>query len=187
MDKDFILQVFKETNDHMRNTERKYLIVTAAYIGLMSVFFSSVTQILYEIEDTSKSDIIRSVSTSGFLLIIGLVVYMLQKWYRAWKQHYLDVCLNITDFHSIDSPDQLMLLPYWLQRKTPHGTLSIDNLLNYVTVLINFVLITVISYSFFYLVGNVVASIISIVLITLYLIFLHLVIRATRRDRFLSA
>jgi len=42
IDKDFLLALFQETNDHMRNTEQKYLIITAAYIGLISVLASTI-------------------------------------------------------------------------------------------------------------------------------------------------
>jgi hypothetical protein len=72
----------------------------------------------------------------------------MQQWYRVWKEHYLDICLNIRK-HFIDEVflrNNEKLFPYWLRKETPPSKISIDNLFKYITLLMNFSLVYLISY-----------------------------------------
>jgi hypothetical protein len=72
------------------------------------------------------------------LLFIGTVVYVMQLWFRAWKEHYLLVCLNIRK-HIEAAPNPEGVFPYWLRDiPTDSGRFSFDNLIMYVTLLVNF-------------------------------------------------
>lgn len=108
-DKEFLIAVFHETNEHMRNTEQKYLIITAAYLGLASAISSTVV--------SSVGTASRATLTSHFLLLLmGSMVYVMQGWYRSWKLHYLNVCQSACAhfFDVAPIPDE-KILPYWLR------------------------------------------------------------------------
>ena len=134
-DKEFLMQVFTETGAHIRATDRKSLIVTGSYIGLFSIFLSSLAQTCLTGSPITFSWL--SVAIQTFFLLVGTCIYIMQQWYRAWKEHYLEVSLAIrkefVDDNRISSNDKI--LPYWLRREVPESRISIDNLLKHVTVI----------------------------------------------------
>jgi len=93
-DKSFLMEVFKETGAHLRTTKRKSLIVTGAYIGLFSVFLSSLARTCLSDPPVTLSCSWLSIGIQMFFLLIGTCIYVMQQWYRAWKEHYLEVCLT---------------------------------------------------------------------------------------------
>ena len=73
----------------------------------------------------------------------------MQQWYRAWKEHYVDVSLRIrtkfiTDESMSENYDKM--LPYWLRKEWSGSRISVDNLLKFVTLIINFIIVILISY-----------------------------------------
>lgn len=187
MDKDFLLAVFRETHYHIRATERKYLIITGAYLGFLTVLLS-VIRGDFLANTTNSSQVVR-LSTFSFFLFVGLIVHMKQKWYRAWKDHYLETSYNLGQrFLGAASPEDLTTMPYWLRQKTPKGGFSIDNILNYFTIIINSVLLLVIAVQGSALVvSHALGTLVEILLVTAYIGFMYYVEKMTTRSPALFA
>lgn len=136
MDKDFLKEVFKETNAHIRATEQKSLILTVAFVG----FYLNGFVYVLKGQGIAASNAAAPLIVFAFhllLLFVGTVVYVMQLWFRAWKEHYLLVCLNIRK-HFEASPNPESAFPYWLRDIAIHtGRFSFDNLIMYVTLLVN--------------------------------------------------
>jgi hypothetical protein len=114
---DFLKEVFKESNSHLRATDRKSLIVTGAYIGLFSVFLSSVA--IGRWSEINMMSMWLQIAVQLFFLVVGTCIYIVQQWYRAWKEHYIDVCVNIRK-HFMPDTDYPGVLPYWLRHDSPN-------------------------------------------------------------------
>ncbi len=120
IDKDFLKEVFTETNAHIRATDRKSLLVMNSYIGLFSVFLSSLAIGRWSGSGSPSPWVQIVVQT--FFLVVGSCIYIMQQWYRAWKEHYIEVCLNIRKpFHGgrkhfMAEADYPGILPYWLRK-----------------------------------------------------------------------
>lgn len=78
---DFLFLVFTETNEHIRATDEKSVLMVGSFIALIGVLAALVFG-----EDVVKW---QYFILSVFILIVGHCVYMLQSWYRKWKEHYL--------------------------------------------------------------------------------------------------
>lgn len=177
MNKEFLLAVFHEVNDHMRNTEQKYLIVTASYLGLLSVITSSITS------STTGS---RSGIVSHFLLLlIGTAVYIMQGWYRAWKRHYLSVCLNIRQRFAVTMDEGLC--PYWLRPTVKVRRRTIDNLLKGLTLLVNLGLACLIASELREGITGLSGTAVAILFVLLYGLFLFALDRMMRISNYLTA
>jgi len=114
----------------------------------------------------------------------------MQQWYRAWKEHYIEVSLAIRkeflNDERMTSNDKIF--PYWLRRGVPGSRLSVDNILKYVTVVINFILVVLISYQVLELHQNRNLAILIVVLIILaYIGILFLVQMRIRKGQHLFA
>lgn len=93
IEKQFFLELFKEIGAHIRTTEQKSLMVTGAYIGLFSIFLSNLINSCLGLSQLKFSWL--SVAIQLFFLLMGTCIYIMQQWYRAWKEHYLDISLRI--------------------------------------------------------------------------------------------
>jgi len=188
IESDFLLLVFQEVNDHMRNTEQKYLIITAAYIGLISVLVSTFGGRQAPGDPLSIDPTIVSLFSHLFFLVIGLTVYVMQAWYRTWKEHYLKVCLDLKR-HFVQRQDNPALFPYWLRQdftKT-RTKLLIDNFLKYLTFSTNVFLAVLISGAAAFLSKSRILDIAFMAFVAGCLVFPILLERKIRRDRFLLA
>jgi len=145
IDKDFLKEVFKEANSHIRATDRKSLAVSGAFIGLFSIYLSSVAVGRWSNNSDSLTLVVH-VAVQAFFLSIGICIYIMQQWYRAWKEHYIEICLNIRKQFMPDS-DYPGVLPYWLRHELPESRMSVDNLLKSLTGIVNFVLVFIMSYN----------------------------------------
>ena len=185
MDKAFLHILFKITNDHIRTTERKYLVVTVAFIGLFSVLLSTMPFGVHAGSDVPPWST-QSLAAQGLLLVMGSFVYIMQNWYRAWKAHYLDVCLAIHQHVGKDVP--VRLLPYWLRREIPENRFSVDNLLKLLTIGVNLLLVALICAHLTVIFESHATSIgASVVLAVSYLCFLYAVDKTMRKTNFLYA
>ena len=183
-DMEFLKEVFKETNSHLRATERKSLVVTGAYIGLFSIFLSSFANI--DGTGYSPSPWLQ-VAVQVFFLIVGSCIYLMQQWYRAWKEHYIDVSFEISK-RFMPEADYRDLLPYWLRVDSKGSRISIDNLLKYLTATINFVIVFIICYELLDLLTNQkLAILIVAVLILSYIGLLYVADRVIGKNRMLVA
>jgi hypothetical protein len=185
---EFLTKVFAEIGAHIRTTERKSLVVTGSYIGLFSVFLSTLAHTCLTGSSIKISWI--GVAIQSFFLLIGTCIYVMQQWYRAWKEHYLEVSLAIRKEFINDErmSHNERILPYWLRREVPASRLSVDNVLKYVTVVINFILVILISYQVLELHQNRNLAILIVVLIfLLYIGVLLLVQFRIRKDQSLLA
>lgn len=173
--KEFLKEIFSEAGAHIRTTERKSLILTGAYIGMFSIFLSSIAKTCLSGSPIALSWV--SVAIQLFFLLIGTCIFVMQQWYRAWKEHYLKVSLHIRrefmDDNSISNEDKF--LPYWLRGYSRDSKISVDNLLKLLTVIINFIIVVLISYQVLELLKNRSLSIIIIILmIALYIVIVGL-------------
>lgn len=138
----YLNNLFKVINDHIRSTERKYLIITGAYVALFSYFAKS-TNLDQLFSSTDKINI-HIIISHGIFWMFGLCVYIMQYWYRIWKEHYIDTSYNINKVLSEESIDD-EVLPYWLRKKNNNPGLSIDSLLSYLSIFINLLVLIVAS------------------------------------------
>ncbi|MES9975096.1 MAG: hypothetical protein ABW094_12610 [Candidatus Thiodiazotropha sp.] len=185
LDKEFLKDVFKEINSHIRATERKSLIITGAYIAFFSVLLSMVSkQTATGAEENTQW---LQVAIQAFFLIVGSCIYVMQQWYRAWKEHYIDVCLEIRK-QFLPNTDYPGILPYWLQRNVPESRMSIDNLLKHLTASINFVIVFVICYELLGLISNQkIAILLVAILILTYIGLIYLTDKRIQKSNILSA
>ena len=136
MNDDFLKEVFTETNAHIRATEQKSLVLTGAFVGFYLNGFIYVLK-GQGIADSNTTDPFVVLVFHLLLLFIGTVVYVMQLWYRAWKEHYLQVCIEIRK-HFEPTPSTESVFPYWMRSlATENGRFSFDNLVMYVTLLVN--------------------------------------------------
>jgi hypothetical protein len=164
---EFLAKVFTETGAHIRATDRKSLAVTGAYIGLFSIFLSTLAHTCLTGSSITFSWL--SVAIQTFFLLVGTCIYVMQQWYRAWKEHYLEVSLAIRKEFINDErmSSNHTMFPYWLRRGVPESRISIDNILKHLTVAINFILVLLISYQVLELHQNRNLAILIVILIVL--------------------
>lgn len=138
---DFLFTIFTETNEHIRATDEKRVLITGSYIALIAV-------IIVVLLDKTNTNSLTYFIFSLFILLIGSCVYILQLWYRAWKEHYLEICYNIASNFKLEEN----FLPFWLREHRGVRKFSADKVLSLITGLINF---GVISFSLYSL-GNLI-------------------------------
>lgn len=129
--KDYEIAVFSEVNEHMRNTEQKQIAISVAYLGVVGVVVSLLP---------SEGGAILTPSSLTFsvwllLAITGCTVLALQKWYRVWKEHYMDKIRNTANRWNVDST----ICACWMdmQPKCIGSKPRPDNLHMYFTLLLN--------------------------------------------------
>jgi hypothetical protein len=111
----------------------------------------------------------------------------MQQWYRAWKEHYIDVCLEIRK-HFMPDQDYPGILPYWLRHEVPESRMSVDNLLKNLTAAINLVLVFIISYNLQEVLTNRnLATLAVAVMILTYIGVIYATDRVIRKSRNLFA
>lgn len=140
----FLFEVFEEANAHIRENDRKSLLVTGVYVSLFSLFVGSLMR-------TTSPPALEgwpSVLAQAFFLIIGGCVFILQQWYRAWKMHYLEICQKLTQhfFPADDFEAVRDMLPYWLRPKFRSSRISVDNMFQYLVFLVNTVIAALLSH-----------------------------------------
>lgn len=184
-DRSFLIEVFKECNAHMRATERKSLIVTGSYIGLFSILVSTSVG-GQQATDPSRNAWV-ALMVFSFFLIVGSTVYLMQQWYRAWKEHYMEVCLSIRKTVMEEVKNQ-GALQYWLRQDIPESRISVDEVLKYLTVGVNVVVLLMICYTGLPLFVNAnLGVVVAMALVVGYLGFLYVVDRGLRKSNFLFA
>lgn len=184
-DRDFLREVFKEANSHIRATDRKSLFVTGAYISLFSLFLSSAVAGRWSVAPSPTPW--AQAAVQAFFLVVGSCIFVMQQWYRAWKEHYIDVCFEIRKvlMPEVDPPS---VLPYWLRHGLPDSRISIDNLLKYLTTGVNFLLVFLICYDFMTGIANKNLAILIVTAVVLaYLAFIYATNRAIRKSKRLFA
>jgi hypothetical protein len=185
VDRDFLIEVFKETNSHIRATDRKSLLVTGAYISLFSLFLSSVS--IGRWSDSTPPPPWVQIGVQGFFLMVGSSIFVMQQWYRAWKEHYIDVCIEIRK-KFMPEVEHLIVLPYWLRYEMYESRISIDNLLKYLTTAVNFVLVFLICYDLMNILPNRNLAILIVAAVILaYVGLIYATDRVIRKSRRLFA
>lgn len=183
-DRHFLIEVFKESNSHIRATDRKSLIVTGAYISLFSLLLTSVAA--RRGSELPPSPWVQ-IAVHGFFLVVGSCIFVMQQWYRAWKEHYIDVCLEIRK-EFLPDLDRPGIVPFWLRREVPESRISIDNLLKHLTAAVNFVLLFLICYDVMSLLPNRnLAILILAAMILAYMTLIYSTDRVIRKSRQLFA
>lgn len=138
-EEDFELEVFSQVNEHLRATDRKYWLASGAFISLFVIFVSRLSEGDI-ITSTPKPDEVfaawKSIAMHFFIGLFGLIVYLMQNWYRAWKEHYLDVAHELRRKIYPDNNNN-KYLPFWLQENTPEQPISVDNSLKLIIFLLN--------------------------------------------------
>ena len=137
------IAVFAEINEHMRNTEQKQLSISVAFLGVVAVVLSVLPSSNGKLLNPSPLNFF----VYALLAFTGCTVYALQRWYRAWKEHYMGRARDVVAWWGV--PKQLC--PYWMVHSEAHeGTLNLsfkaDNLNVYFTGLLNTFLVAFGSY-----------------------------------------
>jgi len=156
---DFLLSVFEESNEHIRATDEKNILIASSFVALIAVMMAI---LMDKISIISWTYFVFSL----FIIIIGFCILMLQLWYREWKEHYLDICREITLNFNLEDK----LLPFWLRKTSINTVFSADKFLLLITFLIN---ISIISYSL-YLLWNLMKYSLSLkILILIFSLILY--------------
>lgn len=178
IDKDFLKEVFNETNAHLRNTEQKSMMVTGGYIALFSLMYTSFVKDGSLLENQPWVEILGLV----FFMFIGSCIHILQQWYRAWKVHYIEVCIEIRK-QFITNDENLNVLPYWLRTSESATNISIDNILKYLTIIINLIILIITSYKLFNLFQNIYVAFLSVIfLVSGYFLLLYFTDKSIRKN-----
>jgi hypothetical protein len=187
MDKDFLKEVFKETNAHIRATEQKSLVMTGAFVGFYLNGFTGVLK-GQGIAASSFADPWLVILFHLALLVVGTIVYAMQLWYRAWKEHYMVVCFELRK-QFVPILDSEAPFPYWLrQMPKAEGRFSLDNLVMYVTLLVNMGVLFLVANDILEFVKNQNAAILSIAgAFVAYLTLVTTANRVMRSPTFLHA
>ena len=163
--------LFYEVNNHLRNTENKYITISLSYFGFVSVTSS----IAFQIITKDVNDIIVHV----LLVLIGTSVIMLQKWYCFWKEHYLQTSKRI--YSKILSVNKIKieeeLKPYWLRKKKRASKFNADYTLLFFTNIVNFGVVLKLCYELFSSNNNgsiLIRFVVPISIAVVYLLFITL-------------
>ncbi len=135
-----LLEVFKECNSHIRETDKKSITITCSFIALCSILWGGFLRNVNDVSALNGSWQILFFLT--FLLGIGTVVFFMQLWYREWKMHYIGVCCSIREkiMATSISEENEKFFPYWMRKQLPTSRFSIDNLFMYSIFIINFLI-----------------------------------------------
>ena len=182
----YLSLLFSEINNHLRNTETKYLTISISYLSLVSVISSIVFQKAI-ITDINVNYLVVYI----LLILIGTSVITLQKWDRFWKEHYLITAQKI--YSEILAINQIAiseeLKPYWLREKQiinwlnnevtdrdknqEKPWLSADYTLHFFTQIVNLGVVLKLGYDLFSSNHSVVTKfVIPILIIVVYLLFI---------------
>lgn len=113
-------------------------------------------------------------------LAFGFVVLGLQRWYRVWKEIYIECCRNLVHLGDWGIADK-KFLPYWLWRDAdiPDYTRrlvlfgSVDSVLHYLTIGLNFITTIVLAINVGATFGAPVSTLVLIIGILAYLGFIR--------------
>ena len=185
LNNEFLKEIFRETNAHIRATDRKALGVSGAFIGLFSVYLSSVA--VGRWSGPGAQALAVQIAAQTFFLVVGICIYIMQQWYRAWKEHYIDVCMNIRK-QFMPEQDYPGLLPYWLRHESTESRMSIDNLLKNLTGVVNLVFVFILSYKLLDIITNRnLGFLVVVTLILSYIAVIYLADRNIQKKRTLFA
>ena len=175
----YTLALFAEMNEHLRSTENKYITISAAYLGLITLISSLSTG------EAATIGIGADILTTYVLMILtGCTVAVLQRWYRRWKSHYLQVCRSI--FRNVQVAEDLR--PFWLREVRQQGFLSADDVLSYFTNLVNtYVVLRLCCYLFLRSERITIKVLLPIIVLLMYLAFAIVIRASIPRQGHLSA
>lgn len=141
--------------------------MTATYLGaLFGLLITTLTN-TKEVEFFKPS--IFKMTINVVFLMFGMAIYVLQRWYRVWKEHYIEVMYLIVESWKIESKYR----PYWLRNiEVKSNKFNIDNMLYYLTFITNTFVLALLCINIFYLQQSIIIRISIIVLI----VFLYIVI-----------
>lgn len=133
--------IFSELNDHVRNTEQKSIAISLSHITIVAIILSLVDSDTYKLVDGSA----KNFGTLSVLLIVGVVVFVLQYWYRIWKEHYISIIRNIVYSWNINED----FTPYWMRRHRNTQGIKFDNVFMIFSLCLNTGIILLIYYNIF--------------------------------------
>ncbi len=123
--------LFLELNNHLRNTENKCITLSVGHLGLISLLIP----IMYsESNEFFKGSTINIIVYS-ILIIMGCLVYLLQKWYRLWKEHYMEIIKKLMTESKTDDK----FLPDWMKAQNNSSKFSIDDSIRYFNAFLNLI------------------------------------------------
>lgn len=171
--------LFIEVNNHLRNTENKCLTLSISYLGIISLIISIMSAKSNDFFQCSTLNII----IFTILSIIGCIIYMLQKWYRMWKEHYMNIARSII----ADSKINDNMLPYWLRSSSKKG-LTVDDSIRYLNGMINLAIFLLLSYNIFTIcTSRIMQFLIPVIAFSFYLLFLFIMRLAIDSSKYLRA
>jgi hypothetical protein len=127
-----LLEIFKETNQHIRSTESKSLALMGMYLAFFTSFVTNHSAWSREAENVSGD-------VHYLALALSVIVFVLQIFYRSWKVHYMRRCRvmvrGVFDIGEANEPSafEKASIPEWML--TGERTISVDNFLLVATVI----------------------------------------------------
>lgn len=162
--KEYTIVLFNEINQHLINTENKYMQIFIAHLGLLTFIMGMfVNKGIGEIFKPNDENLILYL----FIIFIGCILFVLQIWYRRWKVYYQKLSSKIAYNWPIDDK----IKPSWLKDKKEFCKLSFDCIPHYLTTIINIIMVAIWSCKYYVLHQNLFFCFVDIVFIAFTLYF----------------
>ena len=174
-------EIFREVNQHMRNTEVKYIRLSLSFIAIVSLIITLISKADKTFDFFSGSTL--NLVVYSIITLIGCVVYTKLAWFRVWKEHYIEIGNNIVSGWKI-TPDKT---PYFLRNNLTTG-FSYDKVFTYFTSLITTTIYILLSVNIINKVSNCHYTMyIMMVSVILYFIFYKVFSSNITKDKCLDA
>ena len=166
----YLLGLFSELNQHIRNTETKYITISISYLSLVSIICSILLKI--ETKNVLNTLTYNHIIVYSLIIIIGCFVIVMQKWYRVWKEHYLQRCQEIDSEFKVEAKFK----PFWLIPNKKNPIVNVDKSLFYFTNIVNLLIVFKLCYDL-YSSSNYtfLKFILPIIIIVFYILFLIII------------
>ena len=178
----YLLHLFSELNQHIRNTETKYITISISYLSLVSIICSIILKI--ETSNVLNTLTYNHIIVYSLIILIGCFVIVMQKWYRAWKEHYLQRCQEIDNEFKVDAKFK----PFWLIVNKKNPIINLDKSLFYFTNIVNALVVFQLCYDLYSLSSyNYFKFILPTIIIVFYILFLVVIKLNISGKKFLTA
>lgn len=170
--------VFTEINQHLRSTEQKFLMISAAFLGF---YFSTLLIIFGKIDLIRFTPNIMQIILCLILLAAGMAVNALQHWYRSWKEHYIEIINKIAQSWELKE----CYFPYWMRsQKTSKTHPTLDNLLYHFVLYVNIFMMLLLCYAIYRITDNVA---LPITIVFAFLVINMYIRKTFNKNNFLKA
>ena len=172
--KDFELELFRQINEHIRATDRKLWVATGACV---SVFFFYLVR--FDTTDLVMSCQVNACDMEAVISVVihllygffGTVIYLIERWYRAWKVHYLEVLYDLR-IRLYGDRNNDSILPFWLRDFTAAQPMNVENIIKISTFIVSFAFVLLGAYELSELLHEKNGDIFGIAIVAIYIVII---------------